>query len=51
MGPEEAAKAGAACGAEIIVPIHWGTPSEDPKDADKIATSFGGKVRILERKA
>ena len=51
MGPEEAAKAGAACGAEIIVPIHWGTPSEDLKDADKIATSFGGKVRILERKA
>jgi len=51
MGPEEAARAGKACGASVIVPIHWGTPSEDPRDADRIAEIFGGKVRILQRMA
>jgi len=51
MGPEEAAKAGKACGASVIVPIHWGTPAEDPRDADRIAELFGGRVWILERKA
>ena len=49
MGPKEAAKAGAACGASIIVPIHWGTPAGDPEDANEIAKLFGGRVRILKR--
>jgi L-ascorbate metabolism protein UlaG (beta-lactamase superfamily) len=29
----------------------WGTPTEDPRDADRIAELFGGRVRILERNA
>ena len=51
LGPDEAVKAGEACGASVIVPIHWGTPAGDPQDADTIAELFGGKVHILERKA
>ena len=51
MGPEEAARAGEACGASIIVPIHWGMNPDIPVDTRKIAKLFSGEVQTLERKA
>lgn len=51
MGPEEAAHAGEACGASIIVPIHWGPQDEGPVEAERIAAHFPGKIRILKREA
>ena len=51
MGPEEAAQAGEACGASILVPIHWGEHPETPVDAGGIEMHFSGTVQFLERKA
>lgn len=51
MGPEDAARAGEACGASIIVPIHWSPVSETPVDTQKIEDLFDGTVQFLERKA
>ena len=49
MGVEEAAKAAEACGAELIVPIHWGEPHGTREDVERLAEIFPGKVGILER--
>jgi L-ascorbate metabolism protein UlaG (beta-lactamase superfamily) len=49
MGVDDAAKAGEACGAEIIVPIHWGEPHGTRQEIDRLAEIFPGQVRILER--
>jgi len=51
MGPEEAAQAGEACGASVIVPIHWGMHPETPVDTRRIEKHFSGTVQVLERKA
>ena len=51
MGPEEAAKCGEACGASILVPIHYSEAGITSTDAGAMARSFSGEVRILERKA
>jgi L-ascorbate metabolism protein UlaG (beta-lactamase superfamily) len=49
MGAEEAARAGEACGASAIVPIHWGTNPDRVVDTRKIAKLFGGTVQLLEQ--
>ena len=49
MGVEEAAKAGEACGAETIVPIHWGEPHGTDDDIATLRTLFSRKVEVLER--
>ena len=49
MGPEDAARAGAACGASLVVPIHWGEQVGSRDDAEKVARLFDGEVRILEK--
>lgn len=49
MGVEDAAKAGIACGAEVIVPIHWGEQHGTRKDIDRLAELLPDRVRILER--
>lgn len=49
MGVEDAAKAALACGARILVPIHWGEPHGSREDVDRLADLFSGEVRILER--
>jgi L-ascorbate metabolism protein UlaG (beta-lactamase superfamily) len=49
MGVEDAAKAGEACGAQAIVPIHWGEPHGTREEIERLATLFPGQVRILER--
>lgn len=49
MSPEEAARAAAACGAEVAVPIHWGDAVGSREDAELLARAFDGKVVILDR--
>jgi L-ascorbate metabolism protein UlaG (beta-lactamase superfamily) len=49
MGVEDAAKAGQACGAEVIVPIHWGEPHGTRQDVERLTALFPGRVCILER--
>jgi L-ascorbate metabolism protein UlaG (beta-lactamase superfamily) len=51
MDPEAAARAAEACGARVIVPIHWGDPHGTREDAERIREVFSGEVRILEREA
>jgi L-ascorbate metabolism protein UlaG (beta-lactamase superfamily) len=49
MGVEDAAKAAAACGARILVPIHWGEQHGSREEVMRLADLFSGDVRILER--
>jgi len=49
MDVEGAAKAADACGAELIVPIHWGEPHGTREDIERLAEIFPRKVGILER--
>jgi L-ascorbate metabolism protein UlaG (beta-lactamase superfamily) len=49
MGVEDAAKAAAACGARIVVPIHWGEPHGTREEIGRLAELYSGEVRILER--
>jgi len=48
MGPEDAARAGEACGAQLVVPVHWGGPVGTRKDAERLKELFSGEVAILE---
>ena len=49
MDAVEAARAGAACGASVVVPIHWGDVVGTRDDAERLADLFEGEVRIVER--
>lgn len=49
MGPEDAARAAAACRASVVVPIKWGDTVGSREDAERVAELFSGEVRILER--
>lgn len=49
MGPHDAARAGEACGASVVIPIHWGDPHGTREDAERIAHHFSGTLRILDR--
>jgi L-ascorbate metabolism protein UlaG (beta-lactamase superfamily) len=51
MGPEDAARAAAACAASAVVPIHWGEPHASLEDVERIRDLFDGEVHILEREA
>ena len=51
MGVEDAARAGEACGAEIIVPVHWGEPHGTEEDIARLVETFSRQVEILERQA
>ena len=48
MGPEAAAQAGAACGARIVVPVHWGGAVGSRQDAERVVTLFPGDATLLE---
>jgi L-ascorbate metabolism protein UlaG (beta-lactamase superfamily) len=50
MDPAEAVRAGEACGASHLVPIHWGDQVGSRHDAEAMARLFPGDVRLLERK-
>jgi L-ascorbate metabolism protein UlaG (beta-lactamase superfamily) len=49
MDAEAAARAGEACGARIVVPVHWGDAVGSREDAERVAALFPGEVRILDR--
>lgn len=49
MGVADAAKAAAACGARVIVPIHWGEPHGSLEDVERLRDLFSGEVRVLDR--
>ena len=49
MTAEEAAKAGRACGASVLVPLHWGERPDHPSECEKISELFPGTVHLLER--
>jgi len=49
MSVEDAAKAGEACRAEAIVPIHWGEPHGTRADIERLTELFTRQVHILER--
>jgi len=48
MGVKDAAKAGEACGAEIIIPIHWGEPHGTGEDIQQLEDLFSRGVCVLE---
>ena len=48
MGVDEAARAGEACGAEPIIPIHWGDQLE-LADIERLKDLFSGEVMVLDR--
>lgn len=50
MGIEEAARAGEACGAETIIPIHWGDDLARA-DVERLRDLFSGEVMILDRES
>jgi L-ascorbate metabolism protein UlaG (beta-lactamase superfamily) len=48
MGPEEAARAGVACGAQVVVPVHWGGAVGSRADADRVVQLFPGLATVLD---
>ena len=50
MGVEQAARAGEACGAEVIVPIHWGESHGTEDDIEELRELFSRTVTVLERR-
>jgi len=51
MGTEDAARAAEACGASVLVPIHWGEPHGTREQVEAIRDFFPGQVLILDREA
>jgi L-ascorbate metabolism protein UlaG (beta-lactamase superfamily) len=51
MGVHDAAHAAEACGASILVPIHWGEPHGTREEIEELENLFSGTVCILDREA
>jgi L-ascorbate metabolism protein UlaG (beta-lactamase superfamily) len=49
MGPRDAARAGEACGARVLVPIRWGDGGSTEEEATRLSRHFSGEVRLLPR--
>lgn len=49
MTVEDAARAAEACGAEVLVPVHWGEPHGTAEDIDRLDALFSGEVLRLPR--
>jgi L-ascorbate metabolism protein UlaG (beta-lactamase superfamily) len=49
MGPEEAVRAAQACGASVLVPVHWGETWGSAEDIERMREQFEGEVRVLPR--
>jgi len=49
MGPEEAARAAAACAASVVVPVHWGDAVGSRQEAEEMSRLLPGVAHILER--
>lgn len=48
MSVDEAARAARACGAEVLIPVHWGEPHGSRAEVDRLKTIFAGTV-LLDR--
>jgi len=48
MDVDAAARAAEACGAEIIVPIHWGERHGTEDDIERLRSLFSREVRVLD---
>lgn len=51
MGVDDVARAGEACGAELIVPIHWGEPHGSEEDIGHLRSLFSRSVGVLDRQS
>jgi len=49
MGPEKAIQIAEACGASVLVPLHWDDNPSGPEEVRKMNDAFSGKVEILQR--
>lgn len=49
MGPDDAVRAARACGASVLVPVHWGDAWGTVGDIDRIRSAFPGEVHVLPR--
>ena len=48
MGPAEMLRAGEACGARVVVPIHCGAVPGVREEFEKLRSSFPGEIALLE---
>jgi L-ascorbate metabolism protein UlaG (beta-lactamase superfamily) len=48
MGPEDSARAGVACGASVVVPVHWGGAVGRREDAERVVELFPGRAALLD---
>ena len=48
MGPGDAARAGEACGASVVIPIHWGAGPNASANAQKVVELLPGRGTLLE---
>ena len=49
MGAEEAVRAAEACGASVLVPVHWGESWGSPEDLEQMRRMYSGNLRVLPR--
>ena len=49
MGPDDAVRAAEACGASVLVPVHWGVSWGSAEDVVRMRKQFSHEVRILPR--
>jgi L-ascorbate metabolism protein UlaG (beta-lactamase superfamily) len=49
LASHEVVAAGEACGASVIVPIHWGDQGDHSAEIREMAELFSGEIRPLER--
>jgi L-ascorbate metabolism protein UlaG (beta-lactamase superfamily) len=49
MSPEDAIKLAEACGAQVLVPLHWEENKEGVAQLRALADQFSGTIELLER--
>ena len=49
MGPDDAVRAATACGASVLVPVHWGDTWGSLDDISRMRERFPGEVLVLPR--
>ena len=38
-----------ACGASVLIPVHWGETWGSPEDVERMRARFAGEVKVLPR--
>jgi L-ascorbate metabolism protein UlaG (beta-lactamase superfamily) len=49
MSPEDAIKTAEACGAQVLVPLHWEENKGGMEELQALADQFSGTIELLER--